>query len=372
MSRVLISALVVIFFVYPSNPLKFSIPRFDQTLADVLYEGDAHPDVGNVDMTDMTYYCHVGRVTYNERLRLWDSSSGRLSDFITHFAFTIDMGNRTNFGDGFAFFMAPVGFQIPVNSIGWFPGLYNTTYRDSSRNQIIHVEFDPYGASSKKSKRIKIATGVSTSIVLLILVLFAIFVVRTNRKRKNRMKKNTTEAANSMSINEDLERQAGPRRYAYKDLASATNNFSSERKLGEGGFGSVYKGYLLDLDIPITVKKFSRGSRQGKREFITEVKVISSLRHRNLVQLIGWCHDRNEFLLVFEFMPNGSLDTHLFGKRAPLTWLTRYKISLGLASALLYLHEEWEQCVIHRDIKSSNVMLDLNFNVKLGISDWLG
>lgn len=96
------------------------------------------------------------------------------------------------------------------------------------------------------------------------------------------------------------------------------------------------------------------------------MKIISSLRHRNLVQLIGWSHDKVEFLLVYEFMPNGSLDSHLFGKRVPLTWGVRYKIALGLASALLYLHEEWEQCVVHRDIKSSNVMLDSGFNAKLG------
>ena len=96
------------------------------------------------------------------------------------------------------------------------------------------------------------------------------------------------------------------------------------------------------------------------------MKIISRLRHRNLVQLIGWYHERGEFLLVYEYMPNGSLDTHLFGVEIMLIWPVRYKIALGLASALLYLHEEWEQCVVHRDIKSSNVMLDSNFNAKLG------
>lgn len=85
-----------------------------------------------------------------------------------------------------------------------------------------------------------------------------------------------------------------------------------------------------------------------------------------LVQLIGWCHGRKEFLLVYEFTRNGSLDSHLLGKRSPLTWAVRYKIATGLASALLYLHEEWEQCVVHRDIKSSNVMLDSSFTAKLG------
>ncbi|MED6166699.1 L-type lectin-domain containing receptor kinase IX.1, partial [Stylosanthes scabra] len=139
------------------------------------------------------------------------------------------------------------------------------------------------------------------------------------------------------------------------------------RKLGQGGFGAVYRGYFADLDLVVAVKKISGGSTQGKREYITEVKVISRLRHRNLVQLIGWCHDRGEFLLVYEYMPNGSLDSHLFGNnRTPLSWNLRHKIALGLASAILYLHEEWEQCVLHRDIKPSNVMLDSSFNVKLG------
>ncbi|KAE8732871.1 L-type lectin-domain containing receptor kinase IX.2 [Hibiscus syriacus] len=137
-------------------------------------------------------------------------------------------------------------------------------------------------------------------------------------------------------INDDLERGAGPRRFSYRDLASATNNFSEHRKLGEGGFGVVYRGYLNDLGMEVAVKRISIGSRQER------------------------VHTR------YEFMPNGSLDSHLFSNKAPLTWPVRYRISLGFASAILYLHEEWEQCVVHRDIKSSNAMLDSCFNVKLG------
>ncbi|PKI61470.1 hypothetical protein CRG98_018153 [Punica granatum] len=98
--------------------------------------------------------------------------------------------------------------------------------------------------------------------------------------------------------------------------------------------------------MAVAVKKISRGSKQGKKEYINEVKIISSLRHRNLVQLIGWCHVGGEFLLAYEYMPKGSLDSHLFGRTRPLTWSVGNKISFGLASAVLYLHEEWEQCVI--------------------------
>ncbi|KAL3617341.1 L-type lectin-domain containing receptor kinase IX.1 [Castilleja foliolosa] len=149
-------------------------------------------------------------------------------------------------------------------------------------------------------------------------------------------------------------------------LVLATKDFAEEEKLGEGGFGGVYKGSLRDGGAGIAVKRVSRGSKQGLKEYVSEVKIISQLRHRNLVQLIGWCHERGELLLVYEFMPNGSLDSHLFKSKSILTWEVRYKIAQGLASGLLYLHEEWERCVVHRDIKSSNIMLDSNFNAKLG------
>lgn len=167
-------------------------------------------------------------------------------------------------------------------------------------------------------------------------------------------------------MDDDLIEGTGPKRFAYKDLAMATDNFSEEGKLGQGGFGGVYKGFLAELNMEIAVKKISSSSNQGKKEYISEVKTISRLRHRNLVQLVGWSHKQESFLLVYEYMHNGSLDHHLFRRKSHLSWPVRYKIIRGLASGLLYLHEEWEQCVVHRDIKSSNVMLDLNFNAKLG------
>ncbi|KAL7090194.1 hypothetical protein ACP275_12G025000 [Erythranthe tilingii] len=220
--------------------------------------------------------------------------------------------------------------------------------------------------ANNNAKMIGFIVGLSLSVCVLIAGGVLAYVVLRKKRRDGFVDKNNPEAANLTSMNDDLERGAGPRRFSYKDLALATNNFSDKKKLGEGGFGGVYKGYLIDLDIPIAVKKSSKQSKHGRKQYITEVKIISMLRHRNLVQLIGWSHDQGEFLLVYEFMPNGSLDHHLFGKKSILSWTQRYKIALGLASALLYLHEEWEQCVVHRDIKSSNVMLDLSFNVKLG------
>ncbi|KAK8612339.1 hypothetical protein V6N13_092455 [Hibiscus sabdariffa] len=167
-------------------------------------------------------------------------------------------------------------------------------------------------------------------------------------------------------FNDEFGNVIGPRKFSLNELARATSNFNNENKLGEGGFGSVYRGFLRDLDTYIAVKRVSKASKQGIKEYASEVKIISRLRHKNLVKLIGWCHDRGELLLVYEFMPNGSLDTHLFKGKSLLTWETRYKIVQDLASALLYLHEEGDYCVLHRDIKTNNIMLDSSFNAKLG------
>ncbi|XWS45043.1 hypothetical protein CRYUN_Cryun15aG0102500 [Craigia yunnanensis] len=473
-----LSLLFSFLFTLPSaNSINFKIPRFDSNANNILYQGDAKPSVGAIEFNLYTYLCRVGWATYAEKVPLWDSSTGRLSDFNTRFSFDIDLQGRSTYGHGLAFFLAPVGFQIPPNPSGGFLGLFNTTTSDSSQNQIVLVEFDTfenpewdppgvgshvginknsifsanytrwnasfhsgdtadvvinYNATTKNlsvswsyqttnnpqensslsyqidlmkvlpewvmvgfsaatgqyverhklqswefnsnlivkeetrgntARNTKIVVGVVVPVGVLIAGTVIAFMIWWRQKH---VKRRTAETTNLTSMNEDLERGAGPRRFSYTGLAAATNNFSEQRKLGEGGFGAVYRGYLPDLEMAVAVKRISSGSKQGKKEYITEVKVISQLRHRNLVQLIGWCHDRNDFLLVYELMPNGSLDSHLFGRRSPLTWPIRYRISLGLASALLYLHEEWEQCVVHRDIKSSNVMLDSSFNAKLG------
>ncbi|KAI5333158.1 hypothetical protein L3X38_023288 [Prunus dulcis] len=167
-------------------------------------------------------------------------------------------------------------------------------------------------------------------------------------------------------IDDEFEKGTGPKKFSYKILAQSTNDFDEGEKLGEGGFGGVYRGFVKDLNSYVAVKRVSSGSRQGLKEYAAEVRIISRLRHRNLVQLIGWCHEKRELLLVYEFMSNGSLDSHLFKGKSLLGWEARYRIAQGLASGLFYLHEEWEQCVLHRDIKSSNIMLDSNFNAKLG------
>ncbi|XP_043712379.1 probable L-type lectin-domain containing receptor kinase S.5 [Telopea speciosissima] len=158
-----------------------------------------------------------------------------------------------------------------------------------------------------------------------------------------------------------------PREFSFKELKKATNNFDEKMKLGQGGYGVVYKGLLPQENTEIAVKKFSRDNMQGIDDFLCELTIINRLRHKHLVRLVGWCHKKSLLLLVYEYMPNGSLDNHLFGgPEKTLNWDHRYKIIAGVASALHYLHDEYDQRVIHRDLKASNVMLDTHFNARLG------
>ncbi|KAF6174242.1 hypothetical protein GIB67_033774 [Kingdonia uniflora] len=159
-----------------------------------------------------------------------------------------------------------------------------------------------------------------------------------------------------------------PREFMFKDLKRATNNFDEKMKLGQGGFGIVYKGVLAkENNMEIAVKKFSRENIQGKDDFLAELTIINRLRHKHLVRLVGWCHKNGMLLLVYEYMPNGSLDNHLFGEQEEiLSWERRYKIISGVAYAINYLHNEYDQKVVHRDLKASNIMLDSDYNARLG------
>jgi serine/threonine protein kinase len=167
-------------------------------------------------------------------------------------------------------------------------------------------------------------------------------------------------------LREDWEEEYGPHRFSYKNLHNATKGFKDTELLGEGGFGKVYIG-TLPSNVQIAVKRVSHDSKQGMKEFVAEIVSMGRLRHRNLVQLLGYCRRRGELLLVYDYMPNGSLDKFLYSNEKPnLNWVQRFRIIKGVAYGLLYLHEEWEQVVLHRDVKASNVLLDAELNGRLG------
>lgn len=190
-----------------------------------------------------------------------------------------------------------------------------------------------------------------------VFALFAIVLVWVYSKKFKGVKKSESLASDFIKM---------PKEFSYKELKLATKCFNSTRIIGHGAFGTVYKGILPETGDIVAVKKCSHSGGQGKAEFFSELSIIGTLRHRNLVRLQGWCHEKGEILLVYDLMPNGSLDKALFESRMPLPWGYRRKILMGVASALAYLHQECENQVIHRDIKSSNIMLDEGFNARLG------
>ncbi|KAG6652108.1 L-type lectin-domain containing receptor kinase IX.1-like [Carya illinoinensis] len=478
-----------------TTAISFSFTNFSSRdiTSNITFER-AYADSGVIQLTsNKDESMVVGRATYSSPMHLWDKASRNLTDFTTHFSFVIDAKNKTVYGDGLAFFLAPDGSKIPDgvtdgDSMALAP---NGQSLNSTNNQFIAVEFDifkndwdpqgehvgidiksmksdvyelwqssisiregkkneawinynstthnlsvvftgfennvtvrqflsgivdlrdhlpervTFGFSAatgyrsamhtiyswdfnssleiddtntkktvtgvpspspnlapipRKKNKLGLAVGLGAGGLVLVAGLASVLLVLWKKNRRDKEE----DRAFVEYMDGEFQKGTGPKRFSFRELARATNNFRDDEKLGQGGFGGVYKGFLSDSNIFVAIKRVSKGSKQGIKEYAAEVKIISRLRHRNLVQLIGWCHERRELLLVYEFMPNGSLDSHLFKEERLLMWEARYKIAQGLASSLLYLHEGWEQCVVHRDIKSSNIMLDSNFNAKLG------
>ncbi|CAL9002625.1 unnamed protein product [Prunus brigantina] len=200
-----------------------------------------------------------------------------------------------------------------------------------------------------------LTVGVPVMSVSLVLLVVSGLIYFIRRKRK------------FAELLEDWELEYGPQRFKYEDLYLATKGFKENELLGTGGFGKVYRGTLPSSKIEIAVKRVSHESRQGMKEFVAEIASIGRLRHRNLVSLLGYCRRKGELLLVYDYMPNGSLDRYLYDRpTVTLNWSQRFRVITGVASGLFYLHEEWEQVVIHRDVKASNVLLDGELNARLG------
>uniref|UniRef100_A0ACD5TCC6 Uncharacterized protein n=1 Tax=Avena sativa TaxID=4498 RepID=A0ACD5TCC6_AVESA len=212
----------------------------------------------------------------------------------------------------------------------------------------------PREGPKPRSKVLEIVLPIFTAACVLVIGITAILLVRRRLRY--------------VELRENWETEFGPHRFSYKDLFHATQGFKSKNLLGVGGFGRVYKGVLPRSKVEIAVKRISHDSKQGMKEFVAEVVSIGHLQHRNLVQLHGYCRRKAELLLVYEYMSNGSLDKYLYDQdnKPTLTWAQRYRIIKGIASGLLYLHQEWEKVVLHRDIKPSNVLLDDELNGRLG------
>ncbi|KAH0699872.1 hypothetical protein KY284_014087 [Solanum tuberosum] len=214
----------------------------------------------------------------------------------------------------------------------------------------------PSGKDDKTTRTIIIIVVPTVIGVTLIVCISVILMRRRRRKLVNDIQ----------SIHGDDISTAESFQYDFSTIRAATDNFSSANKLGQGGFGPVYKGKLPNSQ-EVAVKRLSADSGQGDLEFKNEVMLVARLQHRNLVRLLGFCLDGTERLLVYEFVPNASLDQFLFDpvKRRQLDWERRSKIIGGVAKGILYLHEDSRLRIIHRDLKASNVLLDEEMNPKI-------
>ncbi|XP_028799162.1 cold-responsive protein kinase 1-like isoform X2 [Neltuma alba] len=229
---------------------------------------------------------------------------------------------------------------------------YSTTAFFPDNQTIDIIPLVKQGSSNKGPTIGGVVGGIA--FVLILLGLFAS--IRRPKKNKRTPREDIIGAS----------KLKGPITYRSRDLMSATNNYSEENKLGEGGFGVVHKGTLKNGKV-VAVKKLTLNhSKRMEEDFESEVKLISNVHHRNLVRLLGYCSKGNDRILVYEYMKNSSLDRFLFGERTGfLNWKQRYDIILGVARGLAYLHEEFHVRIIHRDIKTNNILLDDNLQPKI-------
>ncbi|GMQ01390.1 hypothetical protein CsSME_00048043 [Camellia sinensis var. sinensis] len=364
-------------------------------------EGDAYVTPQGIQLTsneiNTTNNYSAGRAMYKDPLFLWDNTFGKLTDFNAYFSFVNNSIGNSVFADGLTFFLIPNGSTpdiidpvniTPITHVGIDINSLNSSAYAIWNNDIIHGPILCTGSVNNNNSTesfLSFLVDLKTKLPEWVTIGFSAAIGRYfeknnikswefnstlqspnpspssngvtsglgKKKGENNKKvivvgftfgstvlvgtraKQEDEFSIELSMYHDFEVGTRPKKFSYGELFRATNYFAEEQKLGEGGFGGVFKGFLRELNSYIAVKRLSKGSSTRNKR----------LRHRILVQLLGWCHDKRELLLVYEFMENGSLDYHLYKEKSLLTWA---------------------MSVVHRDVKSNNVMLDSNFNAKLG------
>ncbi|XP_010519061.1 PREDICTED: probable receptor-like protein kinase At1g30570 [Tarenaya hassleriana] len=259
-------------------------------------------------------------------------------------------------------------------------------FKLSKNGNLAHLmRFDSSGHSVNDSKMriiwISISASVGTILLLTILVMFIVCFLKKTRGKPDKSKNgppgwrplflhvnnstaNAKRMGGSLNLNTLVASTMG-RKFSLAEIRAATKNFDDGLAIGVGGFGRVYKGELEDGTL-IAIKRANPQSEQGLAEFETEIVMLSRLRHRHLVSLIGFCDEHSEMILVYEYMANGTLRSHLFGSDLPpLTWKQRLEACIGAARGLHYLHTGSERGIIHRDVKTTNILLDENFVAKM-------
>ncbi|XP_057458962.1 G-type lectin S-receptor-like serine/threonine-protein kinase At4g27290 [Lotus japonicus] len=245
----------------------------------------------------------------------------------------------------------------------WFNNLVDVR-KFSQRGQDLHVrvpasELDQAAEDGQGNNKKKIVAGVTVVVAFFVLITcVSIFIIKNPGDVRNFYRK--------IHKNKPSKEDGDLPTFDFSVLAHATEHFSYRNKLGEGGFGPVYKGTLVDGQ-EVAVKRLSKKSGQGLEEFKNEVSLIAKLQHRNLAKLLGCCVQGEEKMLIYEYMPNRSLDCFVFdeNKKISLDWCKRFNIIGGIARGLLYLHQDSRLRIIHRDLKTSNILLDANLDPKI-------
>ncbi|KAG6631028.1 hypothetical protein CIPAW_13G061900 [Carya illinoinensis] len=215
----------------------------------------------------------------------------------------------------------------------------------------------PQSSSLSKGALAGIVLGAIAGAVTLSAVVFVLLLRRHVR--------NTSAISRKRRASKAFLKIDGVKSFTYGELATATNNFNSSTLAGQGGYGKVYKGILVDGSV-VAIKRAQEGSLQGEKEFLTEIELLSRLHHRNLVSLVGYCDEECEQMLIYEFMSNGTLRDNLSAKaKGPLNFAMRLRIALGSAKGILYLHTDANPPIFHRDIKASNILLDSKYTAKV-------
>ncbi|KAG6631027.1 probable LRR receptor-like serine/threonine-protein kinase At1g06840 isoform X1 [Carya illinoinensis] len=244
-------------------------------------------------------------------------------------------------------------WEIPDRPIFGPYELLNLTLVDVYKDAIP----TPQSSSLSKGALAGIVLGAIAGAVTLSAVVFVLLLRRHVR--------NTSAISRKRRASKAFLKIDGVKSFTYGELATATNNFNSSTLAGQGGYGKVYKGILVDGSV-VAIKRAQEGSLQGEKEFLTEIELLSRLHHRNLVSLVGYCDEECEQMLIYEFMSNGTLRDNLSAKaKGPLNFAMRLRIALGSAKGILYLHTDANPPIFHRDIKASNILLDSKYTAKV-------